>query len=69
MQGILILLSHLTRPRNRISAGAVSMSGVFALAVALNLASHGAVKIPDIRIELCSKRIPGTREERFLAQN
>jgi hypothetical protein len=45
------------------------MSGVFALAVALNLASHGAVKIPDIRIELCSKRIPGTREERFFAQN
>jgi hypothetical protein len=45
------------------------MSGVFALAVELNLASHGAVKIPDIRIELCSKRIPGTREERFFAQN
>jgi hypothetical protein len=45
------------------------MSGVFAVAVGLNLASHAAVKIPDIRIELRSKRIPGTREEGFFAKS
>jgi hypothetical protein len=39
------------------------MSGVFTVAVGLNLALHWFVKIPDIRIELRSKRIPGTREE------
>jgi hypothetical protein len=42
------------------------MSGVFTLEVGLNLAAHAAVKIQDIRIELRSKRIPGTREEGFL---
>jgi hypothetical protein len=40
------------------------MSGVFAIEVGLDLAPQSAGKIPDIRIELRSKRIPGTREER-----
>jgi hypothetical protein len=34
------------------------------VAVGQNRASHAAAKIPDIRIELRSKRIPGTREDR-----
>jgi hypothetical protein len=45
------------------------MSGVFTLAVELNLAQHCAPKLPDIRIELRSKRIPGTREETVFALN
>jgi hypothetical protein len=42
------------------------MSGNFAVAVGLNLASYAVGKIPDIRIELRSKRIPGTREDGVL---
>jgi hypothetical protein len=49
-------------PRNQISACAVLVSGVFPGAVGRNRAKHAAVKIPDIRIELRSKRIPGKRE-------
>ncbi len=49
-------------PRNQISARAVLISGVFPGASGLNLAKHSDVKIPDIRIELRSKRIPGKRE-------
>jgi hypothetical protein len=41
------------------------MSGVYRGAVGLNRAMHPAVKIPDIRVELRSKRIPGRREEGF----
>jgi hypothetical protein len=43
------------------------MSGVFTAAVGQNRAQHAVVKIPDIRIELRSKRIPGTREETVFA--
>jgi hypothetical protein len=42
------------------------MSGVFAVAAGLNFAMHADVKIPDIRIELRSKRTPGTRVETVL---
>jgi hypothetical protein len=45
------------------------MSGVFARAVELNLASYADGKIPDIRIELHSKRSPGAREDGVLPRN
>jgi hypothetical protein len=51
----------LTRPRNPISVCAVRMSGVFTVAVEQHLGSLLAAKIPDRRIELRSKRLPGTR--------
>jgi hypothetical protein len=65
-QGDSVHHSLLTRPRNQISACAVLMSGVVTVAERNNLASYAAVRIPDIRIELRSKRIPGTREEGLL---
>jgi hypothetical protein len=39
------------------------MSGVFAVSSGAHLASFADVKIPDNRIELRSKRFPGTRED------
>jgi hypothetical protein len=61
-----ILRRHLTRPRNQSSARAVQMSGVFTGAMGQDLASRLAVKIPDNRIELRSKRFPGTRDDGVL---
>ena len=46
-----------------------SDSGVFPGAVRLDLATHSDVKIPDIRIELRSKWIPGRREVEFLGSS
>jgi outer membrane immunogenic protein len=45
------------------------MPKVFTASVGLSLASHAAVKIPDLRIRLRSKRIQGTREETVFAKN
>jgi hypothetical protein len=52
-------------PGTRSALALFGCPGSLSAAVGLNRASHAAVKIPDIRIELRSKRIPGTREDGF----
>jgi hypothetical protein len=61
-----IRLLQFSLPRNQISARAVLMSGVFTRTRGKISPHNQLVKIPVIRIELRSKRIPGKREDGLL---
>jgi hypothetical protein len=61
-------LFYFSLPRNQNSACADLIPGSSHATRGLIAPQMKPVKIPDIRIELRSKRIPGEREDRFSAR-